>query len=474
MTRTSRLRKQREAEKAKAKSRKPNRRRRQPTVRPTAPAQLVQKPLPDVSTLDGSVYSWGDDPNDDHALQRLHQRGIGVFEVLAALAEPDITLPASKHHPGRRLFFRGDLGVVLEGDGRTIVTVVDRLNGSRTSPRVALAPPCVPTNSSDNSLPERQPLMPTRSTDKQAEATEQGADKDLHVDLKAVGSAPAALAYWVLACQIGERFTPNDVIQLFQDNLNFTASAIRQQTGRWAKPENGWLDRAGWGNYKVTETSLAYARNLLGLQSSETEQEDSRPEQDTTQAMTVGELDQAAAELDDQPTAEPTVIIEEPAVEPVVKPTVIVIPAMVPPVQQPTEPAESPTPVLTETVLHSAKSTMKLKLTADWGNPPPRLTGQGAITEAVRYHVLDSVLAQLKEHPGQWMRILEITGGANPTDLAGKRVVIFKRDNPYPQLELTARPIQEGKSAGVWARWVDKPAISKAKQKETAKANSAA
>lgn len=424
MSRKSRLRKQ--AKQAGRVTRPPGR----PSVTLTAPAQ---KPLPNLIVLDGSRYSWGHGPDDDHALQRLQERGIGVFEVYAALLEPDFTLPASKHHPDRTMFIRGDLGVVLEKDGRTIVTVVDRLNGTRLSPRVALAPPRAPIDDSDSPLPERQSPMSTAKSKDVNNDTDNGASNAAEW-AATVQSAPIAVAHWVADRKPGDRFTVGELVKLCEGNLNLTDTAIRSQILYWTSRR--YLTRIERGHYKVNPVGVAHARNLLGLE-------------ELSPAQAGNPLDSA---VDDQQHA----ATDETA------------PVTSQPIEQVPEPIQPATPL----VLRSTKSTMQLRLTADWSEPPPRQSGLGAIADAVRYHVLDSVATQLKERPGRWMRILEIEGGANPMDLALKRINAFRKDNPYPQLEMVARPIVAGQTAGVWARWVDKPATSKNKR-DTTKENSA-
>jgi hypothetical protein len=72
-----------------------------------------------------------------HALERCQERGIGVYELYSAIAEPDAKTPAQ----GRRTqFVRGDIAAVVDESTRTIVTIIDRLEDIRSAPRVPISP----------------------------------------------------------------------------------------------------------------------------------------------------------------------------------------------------------------------------------------------------------------------------------------------------------------------------------------------
>lgn len=64
----------------------------------------------------------------DHALWRIgaEQRGIGYFEVLAAIDDPDEVRETGE----QVIYIRGDVKVVVKGD--TIITVADRMQDKRT------------------------------------------------------------------------------------------------------------------------------------------------------------------------------------------------------------------------------------------------------------------------------------------------------------------------------------------------------
>lgn len=74
----------------------------------------------------------------DHAIQRCQDRGIGVFEAYSALAEPDRSYPDADR-PDATSHVRGDIRVVVANDG-TIVTVIDRCEDERATPRSPLDP----------------------------------------------------------------------------------------------------------------------------------------------------------------------------------------------------------------------------------------------------------------------------------------------------------------------------------------------
>lgn len=102
---------------------------------------VAQKPLIDVPESVMRSYTW-----TDHAFDRIEERNIGVFEVVAALHQPDHVIPDD--NPDYVHYMRGDVEVIVETnpDGQPrVVTVLDMLNNRRGgTPRVALAPELVP------------------------------------------------------------------------------------------------------------------------------------------------------------------------------------------------------------------------------------------------------------------------------------------------------------------------------------------
>jgi hypothetical protein len=77
----------------------------------------------------------------DHAIERCQQRGIGVWEIASAIAEPDRS-QRQTHGDGRETiaYMRGDVKVVVNADDHAIITVADRNADTRTEPRVPLTP----------------------------------------------------------------------------------------------------------------------------------------------------------------------------------------------------------------------------------------------------------------------------------------------------------------------------------------------
>ena len=79
----------------------------------------------------------------DHAIERAHERGVGVFEVYSAIADPDHINPDTEQADGK-VYVRGDICVVTcpskFGNGFTIKTVIDRFQDERQTPRTPLDP----------------------------------------------------------------------------------------------------------------------------------------------------------------------------------------------------------------------------------------------------------------------------------------------------------------------------------------------
>jgi hypothetical protein len=94
--------------------------------------KLEQKPL---------VVDLGEVTNtyvmSDHAIQRCQDRGIGVFEAYSALAAPDRIDPHVERDDAM-IYVRGDIRVVVAN--QTVVTVIDRLEDERATPRSPLDP----------------------------------------------------------------------------------------------------------------------------------------------------------------------------------------------------------------------------------------------------------------------------------------------------------------------------------------------
>lgn len=79
----------------------------------------------------------------DHAIERANERGVGVFEVYSAIADPDHVQPGQDGADSAS-YTRGDIRVAVTpnrfGDGHTIKTVIDRYEDERQTPRVPLDP----------------------------------------------------------------------------------------------------------------------------------------------------------------------------------------------------------------------------------------------------------------------------------------------------------------------------------------------
>jgi len=80
----------------------------------------------------------------EHALEQMRERNISPYEALSTLAEPDSTMNnRDSQYPDTRVADRGDIRVVFDPRGRTVITVIDldeELRKSRKLHRVALTP----------------------------------------------------------------------------------------------------------------------------------------------------------------------------------------------------------------------------------------------------------------------------------------------------------------------------------------------
>jgi hypothetical protein len=65
-----------------------------------------------------------------HAQQRIDQMGLDESQVLAVVANPDMTMPNDNHYPPGRKFVGDGLTVVVSDD-RSILTVLWHLAGGR-------------------------------------------------------------------------------------------------------------------------------------------------------------------------------------------------------------------------------------------------------------------------------------------------------------------------------------------------------
>lgn len=72
-----------------------------------------------------------------HMMDRCAERGIGIFEVYAAIDAPEIMRPGAED--GDRVYIRGDVQVVVADDD-TIKTVIDRFERGRSKPREPQTP----------------------------------------------------------------------------------------------------------------------------------------------------------------------------------------------------------------------------------------------------------------------------------------------------------------------------------------------
>lgn len=61
-----------------------------------------------------------------HARQRIHDRGVRVPDLVAALTHPEISYPTGPDGGGRSVLTHGRLAVVAQQEGRYVLTVLLR------------------------------------------------------------------------------------------------------------------------------------------------------------------------------------------------------------------------------------------------------------------------------------------------------------------------------------------------------------
>lgn len=166
-----------------------------------------QKPLPrDIELVDGSVYSWG---HRGHALDRIVERNIGVYEVFAALVEPELVLVDPKD-PDIRKYYRGDIEVVFDEPLQKICTVAYRNDGEDWAlNRKALAPNGGLVNNIAAALPAdtRAALEKIAEPPTPEKVVERTADKMPTEEIK----APAALGFSAAVEEVLKSLPPGTV-----------------------------------------------------------------------------------------------------------------------------------------------------------------------------------------------------------------------------------------------------------------------
>jgi hypothetical protein len=112
------------------------------------------KPLPDgyVPTETARKYMFS-----AHALERLNERRIHVYEVYAAIDNYDYGTSMRNGHSDYHLFVRGAVEVVVHKPTRTIVTVIDLRGRVRDEPRQPFAPQPVTTSPEPEETMARPP-----------------------------------------------------------------------------------------------------------------------------------------------------------------------------------------------------------------------------------------------------------------------------------------------------------------------------
>lgn len=116
----------------------PNRQKRRVldpcTAQPVPLAKLIrQAPLPDdLGSLDVQAVKFS-----PHAAARMEERRISIVEVWATLAHPHV-VRQDTHDLDRFHYLRGDIEVIYKPDPMQVITVIDRIETQRTTPRIPL------------------------------------------------------------------------------------------------------------------------------------------------------------------------------------------------------------------------------------------------------------------------------------------------------------------------------------------------
>lgn len=73
----------------------------------------------------------------DHARTKARLRAVSIRSVLEVIAAPEVTYSAFDYGPGRFVFQRGDLAIVVVPERLTVVTVLWRHDGQWTDEEFA-------------------------------------------------------------------------------------------------------------------------------------------------------------------------------------------------------------------------------------------------------------------------------------------------------------------------------------------------
>lgn len=200
--------------------------------------EVTQRPLIEIAESTKNKHDFS-----DHALTRMMERNIGVFEVWAALQAPEYSIPERSerdvvHH------LRGDIEVVVSRRDHTVVTVIDMLEKLRTEPRIALAPEVPIPRTGESTDMTADPAPASEPT------------PEANFDISAYRTKAAALRAWVATHANGEEFTSEQAVQALRppgDASHAWLSAVDSNTSRLTMA--GYLARLEQGRYRVLDAA---------------------------------------------------------------------------------------------------------------------------------------------------------------------------------------------------------------------------
>ena len=187
----------------------------------------------------------------NHALERINERSIGIFEVWAALHEPAFRIPELDRVDVVH-YLRGDVEVIVSDTFARILTVVDMLETTRTEPRVALAPQVtIPAPREEITVPSSKPEEPAFIQPGDQPETEPTDTESAPPETESAprGSRVAALRKWLNANPINTEFTVAEAVAATGLSTQTVMTNFSTWTGK------GALDHVDVGRYRLLSKS---------------------------------------------------------------------------------------------------------------------------------------------------------------------------------------------------------------------------
>lgn len=372
------------------------------------PPHPCRRPLlPDIETLAGRQWGW-----TDHALQRLEERGIGVYEVLSAVYAPDWTHDTST---GEVRAVRGDVQVIYDPVTFNIVSVQDRNEDRRTTPREPLHPMVV------RHVPPTPPTPPQPETETPAMSKPTSAP---------TGTAQQFVWAYLAGKKRGDAFRVLDVVRA-GERAGHSASAIRQairvhvvDTG-----EARHVGHARSGEYRLTtdvETFQGAARATRAMASAPVAPPAPRP-------APPGRANQAAPA--------PAAVSAAPSSTPVDAADTGSSPLSI-------QSAVGRPAVGAASAAADAPRKLGKTTTAVFAFAEPPADPVSEVDESIA-HLRAHVVA-LKENPDRWAQVFVLQG---TSQVAGKRVTYLRNKLDNPDVEIKLSKLEQPNTFGVYARY---------------------